>query len=169
MEHRHVGRNEVRITKVYTLEPGEFSVEHDPTPNWTEDVAPVRTATPPSFVVRIEAEAGEALVRATTPPAPAYNLNVHVVCLSNPIANLFGNLLVAQPATTFAAANWEHDAPNERYTYSWNIEFPTAGLVLGTQTGELYQAFVLLQAVPDPVTNVMAYASSATSQPFVLL
>lgn len=174
-----IRRNEVRITKVYVVEVGEFHDKHDPTPNWTENHAPVPGApgaTPPTyaFSLRIEAEAG----REVGAGAAVFNLYIHAACLTNPWAAMapFGlNLwlvpldpLVTGQTFVAAGAEWEYDASEDKYTKSWNFDFPRAtppGPLAAYQKNEVYQFFVTLV----DTAAIPAFASTAASEPFLLL
>lgn len=180
LEVRPIGHHEIRITRVYTVEAGEFAVKHDRTPNWSENRAPAGAVG--SFHLRIEAEAGN-LVNADN---PSYVLDAKAVCLSNPDATShhgfwnIPNLHFTFAAVAFTTDGWEYDSEGERYTRTWSIPFPQpASALYGrgaapaaawlTQINEIYQFFVTLIGVDDPTTGAKAVACSAISEPFLLL
>lgn len=173
MEFTPIGHHEIRITRVYTVETGEFVTRHDATPNWSENRAPIGGLG--SFQLRIEAEAGDA-VNADN---PIYLVDAKAKCLSNPGATIPvplwnpDNLHATLPALAFAADGWEYNSAGERYTKTWSIGFPVlaalvaAGGPLGflNQVGEVYQFFVTL----IDTAGVKRVASTAVSEPFILL
>jgi hypothetical protein len=157
-----IGRNEVRITKVYTVEAGEFSAKHDPTPNWRENGPLAHGAN--TFNLRIEAEAGETIA---TNPAVTYSVQVQALCLTNPLATMFppGILIGGIPAVAFPAGGWEYQASEETYTRSWNILFPVFALA-PWHLNQVYQFFVTLI---DTAAGPKQVACFAASEPFLLV
>jgi hypothetical protein len=187
-EHKRLGPNEVRITNVYTVEAShEASGKHDPTPNWAEMGIPNPQAE--SFRLRIDAEAGRHLVENF---AGSYSLIIQAACLTNPLAvfapigfvlggSLDRGTLASRGAgpiiETFAAAGWEYDAAEDKYTKSWSIHFPqTNGLYASTgglmdafnQVGEVWQFFVSLEDSAAPGAP-KTFGCTAASAPFRLL
>lgn len=159
-----IGRNEVRITKVYTVEAGEFSDKHDPTPNWRENGTPNHGAG--SRNLRIEAEAGTTLGVSGMP----YHVIIQAVCLTNPLAVLGGNLTPPPMVETFGA-NWEYQASEDKYTKSWSIPIPTGPLfttppapAFFKQVSETWQFIVSLE---DPATPKHV-ACTLAGEPFLL-
>ena len=167
-----IGPNEVRITRVWTVEAAnEFGIEHDPTPNMRELGA--GTAAAGSFNLRIEVEAG-ALIGAA---AGTYDLIIRAACLTNPLATIFANLDRRPgvppgqiPENFVGATRWEFQAARERYTRSWSISFPTAPLFSGgpwflNQRGQTWQFFVTLVSTAATPT----FVCTAASEPFLLV
>jgi hypothetical protein len=165
-----MGPNEVKITKVYTVEVGEFSAQHDSTPNWREMVAPKHNVGA-AFALRIEAEAGNALGNSPK----TFNLYIQPVCLTNPgaVMGFWTNLrlIPGDPGAiggAFNATEWEYDAAGDKYTKSWNIPFSRpqgpGNIFPGFQTPQVYQYYVTLV---DAVGS--AFASTLASAPFILL
>ncbi len=167
MEFRRIGPNEVRITKVYTVEAThEFSGEHDPTPNWRERAVP-NLATG-AFNLRIEAEAGATIGGGGAP----YQLVIQGACLTNPLAALPGNLNLILAGAFNAASGWELQQSGEMYTNSWSITLPTFALFqappIVKQVDETWQLFVSLEDSAAPNTP-MAFGCYAASEPFRLI
>lgn len=164
--------NEVKITKVYTVEAGEYSTEHDPTPNWKENSTPNRLAN--SFNLRIVAEAGTTIGNSGIP----YQLIIQAACMTNPLAVLCGNLnaVLEGPAENFSnTGGWEYQAFGENYTKSWSVSFPTTPLFVWpfggfmgafNQVDQTWQFFVSLE---DTASPAKAFACTAVSEPFRLL
>ncbi len=117
--------NEVKITKVYTVEAGEYSAEHDPTPNVSPSGIPNRLAN--SFNLRIEAEAGTTIGKSGWP----YQVVIQAACLTNLLAVLWGNLnaVLYWPDENFSSTGgWEFEASEDKYTKNWSVSFPTTPL-----------------------------------------
>jgi hypothetical protein len=160
-----IGKNEVKITKVYTVEADEYSVEHDPTPNWSENQTPVTG--PNSFEVRFEAEAGADIVAS----GATYDVYIQVVCLTNPGAPRgIGNL--GDPGTPQLAAEafagWEYHSSGDSHKKQWKFLFPTAALQAAgadRETNQIYQVYVTLI---DSAAGAKKIGCFAASEPFLL-
>ncbi len=173
-EFRRMGPTEVRITKVYTVEAGEFSAKHDVTPNWRENRAtPGGTST---FALRIEAEAGRGLGGGGV-GAATYDLYIYPVCLTNPpaVQGFFTNLTpipLINTAFDLAGAEWEYEANQEKYTKTWSFPLPDPRLgsfalvaFANFQVPQVYQYIVVL--MDNAATKT--FASFAVSEPFLLI
>lgn len=152
-----IGRNEVRITKVWTLETAsEFSTEHDPTPNWKEN-DPLGG---PTFALRFHAEAGRNI--GATGPGATYTVAIYAVCLSTPA---WSNLLPMQPLQPPEALGgptaWESQAHEEMFTRDWRIVLPAPPVGFFGQ--QIWQYHVLLVG-----TGVAPFSSTGISEPFLL-
>jgi hypothetical protein len=176
MEFRRIGPNEVRITRVYTKEMDQFGGDHDPTPNWHTGRTPAvgGVGVPPAFHLTIEAEAGSAIGGGTR----GYNVYVQAACLTNPLAAVppfgLGNMGSATAPMFGAAFNtdsWEFQPDTERYTITWDRNFPApAALALGgggwgLERNQVWQFFVTLVDTAASPT----FACTAVSEPFFLL
>jgi hypothetical protein len=178
MINQPIGENEVRITKVWTVEAAnEFGSEHDPTPNWKERGVPAIGGTglitdPPALHLRIHAEAGKAI--GAILPAVPYTLTLSAVCLTNPAASNTVPIVPLQAPETFAV--WEYQAHEERYTRDWSIAIAGAGATLSVppapnhQTDEVWQYYVVLRhdAPGLPPGTPLVFACTGVSEPFYL-
>ncbi len=176
MPNGRIGPNEVRITSVYTKEMDQHGGNHDPTPNWHTGRAPVMGGGGASaFHLTIEAEAG---VNIGGGPG-AYDVYVQAACLTNPAAcvpgvglgNLGDPLAPMIAGETFAAGDWEFQPEGDRYTITWDLNFPPpAGVALGGagMTLELHQVWQFFVTLIDTATPP-AFACTAASPPFFLV
>ncbi len=149
-----IGDNEVRITKVWTIEAlNEFSADHDATPNWKEN-GPLA----PNLALRFHAEAGKNV--GGQGAGGTYSVTLHAVCLSTPFWSNLPPMQPLQPAEAFNS--WEYQASEEMYTKDWRIVLPVppAFFMGGPQTWQYHVSLVR--------TAGTSFASTRTSEAFKL-
>jgi hypothetical protein len=148
-----LGKNEVRLKRIYVVHAGDRSTEQDLTPNWNPNAANPEM----SFDVILEAEAGEDVGDLN---AQGYVITASCINLMSPaiVPGLFPVFI--GPFTVGNAGNWEKDIHTGEWSRQWVVNMP----IVPANEGLLLQYFVTMR---DPTGNHMV-ASFAASEPFLL-